>query len=143
MRVGLVACAKTKLAHPAPARELYASQLFRLASAYCADHYDAWYVLSAAHGLVHPETVLAPYDLTLATFGWVGRHDWAVGVREHLLRLHPAHETAFYAHAGRLYCAPLQAAGLVVVPCLEGLQIGHRLRWYTRTAAIAAGLPGA
>ncbi|MET1087465.1 MAG: DUF6884 domain-containing protein [Arthrobacter sp.] len=32
--VGLVGCASQKLQRPAPARELYASQLFRKASAY-------------------------------------------------------------------------------------------------------------
>ena len=58
--VGLVACASQKLQRPAPARELYVSQLFKKASAYAGLTCDRWYILSAKHGLVHPDTVLEP-----------------------------------------------------------------------------------
>ncbi|MBT2549736.1 hypothetical protein J7I85_15680 [Arthrobacter sp. ISL-65] len=59
-RVGLVACASQKLQRPAPARDIYVSQLFRKASAYAEKTWDRWYVLSAKHGLVRPDTVLEP-----------------------------------------------------------------------------------
>ena len=47
MCIGLVACAKTKQAYAAPARESYRYPLLRAAAAYCREHYDRWYVLSA------------------------------------------------------------------------------------------------
>lgn len=63
--VGLVACSSQKLQHPAPARELYVSALFTKASAYAEQSCDRWYVLSAKHGLVRPETSLELYDMRL------------------------------------------------------------------------------
>jgi hypothetical protein len=58
-------CAARKLDRPAPARELYVSQLFEKASAYATAARDRRYVLSAKHGLVQPDTVLEPYDVRL------------------------------------------------------------------------------
>jgi hypothetical protein len=44
--VGLVGWASQNLKRPAPARELYVSQLFKRASAYAELTCDRWYVLS-------------------------------------------------------------------------------------------------
>lgn len=63
--IGLVACGKGKTDHPAPAAALYNGTHFRKASAYGRDHYDRWAILSAKHGLILPETVIEPYDLSL------------------------------------------------------------------------------
>lgn len=85
-RVGLVGCASTKLRRPAPARELYVSQLFKKASAYAEATCDRWYILSAKHGLVHPDAVLEPYDVKLGanTRGQEPIHNWADRVRKQL-----------------------------------------------------------
>lgn len=58
LTVGLVGCASQKLRRPAPARELYASEL--KASAYAETTCDRGYILSTKHGLVHPDAVLEP-----------------------------------------------------------------------------------
>ncbi len=79
-KIGLVGCGARKLARPAPARELYTGTLFRLSSAYAERVCDEWYVLSALHGLVRPDVVLEPYDLTLTDVSIVGRRAWAAGV---------------------------------------------------------------
>ncbi|WP_328596834.1 riboflavin synthase, partial [Agromyces humi] len=42
--------AAQKLRRPAPARDLYVSQLFRKSSAYVEWNCDAWFILSAKHG---------------------------------------------------------------------------------------------
>jgi hypothetical protein len=65
--VGLVGRASQKLQRPAPARELYVSQLFKKASAYAERTCDRWYILSAKHDLVHPDEVIEPYDVRLGT----------------------------------------------------------------------------
>lgn len=75
--VGLVACAATKAAAPAPARLLYVSELFRRASAYAAATYDHWLILSARHYLLHPDERIAPYDATVAGMPKVPREHWA------------------------------------------------------------------
>lgn len=65
LTIALVACGKSKLEHAAPARELYTGNLFRAAAGHAEATADRWYVLSAAHGLVHPDAELEPYDATL------------------------------------------------------------------------------
>lgn len=64
-KISLVACLKTKLEKPAPARDLYQSPLFQKASAYCERTYDRWFILSAKYGLLDPKFVIEPYDLSL------------------------------------------------------------------------------
>ncbi|WBB94101.1 DUF6884 domain-containing protein [Verrucosispora sp. WMMC514] len=68
----VVPCGGAKLPHPAPARDLYVGSLFRhtLAAAEQSARLDGEaaglparvLILSALHGLVEPDTVLAPYD---------------------------------------------------------------------------------
>jgi hypothetical protein len=86
--LGLVGCSQRKLRHTAPARELYTSPLFRLASRYCDATYDRWLVLSARHGLIDPEQILAPYDANLNRLDRAGRDEWARLVL-HAHRLRP------------------------------------------------------
>src|SRR5690606_20391996 len=51
----LIGCAKRKHPAAAPARDLYASPLFRKGRAY-AEHAEVpWFILSAKHGLVAPD----------------------------------------------------------------------------------------
>lgn len=64
-RVALIGCGSTKVAERAPARALYTGNLFRKAAAYAEVTCDRWYVLSAKHGLVHPDAMLDPYDVKL------------------------------------------------------------------------------
>lgn len=65
--------ANRKAPHPAPALELYRSEFYRLGRSF------AWqfepvviYVLSAEHGLVHAETELLPYSMTMSALGQDG-----------------------------------------------------------------------
>lgn len=64
--VYLIACCKTQGATPMAARELYRSDLFVKSREFAEASASPLYVLSAAHGLVHPDSVIAPYDRTLA-----------------------------------------------------------------------------
>ena len=58
----LISCSKTKLDHPAAARDLYDSPLFRQSRAYAVASGRPWFILSAEHGLVGPDEWLAPYE---------------------------------------------------------------------------------
>lgn len=63
--VVVIPCGSSKLSYPAPARDLYTGPLFRKALA-LADRCDAdLYIFSAKYGLLHPDTVIAPYDQVL------------------------------------------------------------------------------
>jgi hypothetical protein len=141
-RVGLVGCASTKLKHPAPARELYTSQLFRKASAFAEATCDRWYVLSAKHGLVAPDRVLAPYDVKL---GRAHRdpdkdappiHDWAKRVAWQLAEVlddYALAEVEIVVLAGEQYRTFLRyAAGWRFEVPMKGLGLGEQLGWLTR-----------
>ena len=133
MHVGLVACAATKLDHPAPARELYASDLFQKAAAYCDRTYDRWYVLSAKHGLVRPDQVIEPYDLRLDDLSPAERRVWGALVLWDLLLLHQPDDpqvTRFHFHAGELYRNELARRMTGYEFPLRGRRIGEQLAWY-------------
>lgn len=88
-RVILVACSATKLDHPAPAADLYQGDVFRLLRR-IIEHpqmhglYSRWGILSAKHGLVMPEQVLAPYDVTLSAMPPEERRAWDAMVAQQL-----------------------------------------------------------
>src|SRR5262249_34991002 len=113
----------------------YASPLFRLASRYCTATCDLWFVLSARHGLVAPDDVIEPYDVTLRSLGRAGRLAWAGRVADQLNRrglLGAGHR--FVLHAGADYAEPLARIIGALQP-LKGLTIGRRLAWYRRHLA--------
>ncbi|MBU6280373.1 MAG: hypothetical protein KGN78_14125 [Actinomycetales bacterium] len=63
MILGIVACSAKKMPTPCPAWLLYSaspsfSQAYLAAQADC----DRVMILSGRHGLIHPDTVIAPYD---------------------------------------------------------------------------------
>ena len=76
-RIGLVGCVKDKTAVPQAAKDLYVSALFAGRRSYVERSSDSWWILSAEHGLVHPDEVLAPYNVTLKDAGRLARRSWS------------------------------------------------------------------
>lgn len=146
--IGIVACSKQKLAHKAPARELYTSQLFRLSLAYAEHVCDVVYVVSALHGLVKLDTELEPYDFEMSDRGGKRyREAWGERVASALIALHGKSFTTV-SLAGQEYTQPI-ARGLYthfgfgdsgwrgaedrpVIEPLAGMQIGQRLSWLSK-----------
>ncbi len=130
--IALVACASRKRTHPAPAADLYVSDLFRKARAFAERRANAWFVLSAQHGLVEPGDVLEPYDLTLNAMGVAERRSWAERVWTRLEPLVEPGDTVIFL-AGARYredlVARLAASGVRVEIPMEGLAIGKQLAW--------------
>lgn len=83
-RIALVSCAKKKRQERAPARDLYLSELFRRYRAYAIANANRWYILSAKHGLLDPDQVIAPYNCTLNEMSAQKRRDWATRVQRQL-----------------------------------------------------------
>jgi hypothetical protein len=130
--VGLVGCASQKLKRPALARELYVSQLFKKASAYAEVTCDRWYVLSAMHGLVHPDAILEPYDMRLGTNDRTSPpiHAWATRVRAQLeAELAGVEDVTLVALAGEQYRTVLHGSRWSFVVPMKGLGIGQQLGW--------------
>jgi hypothetical protein len=133
LKVGLVACSKVKAAGPRRACELYVSPLFQKAADYCRRHYDAWFVLSALHGLLGPDEVVEPYEHTLVGRPRLARQRWAAGVVAQLER-RGLSGARFYLHAGRAYASVLEGLLDCETP-LAGMGIGERLAWYSQAGA--------
>jgi hypothetical protein len=121
VRVALVSCVKSKRDSPAPAQDLYTSQLFKEFRQYAESHADAWYILSAQHGLVEPNTVLAPYERTLNKMRTADREEWAARVKAELVSRLPAGADIIML-AGERYRAAL-------VPFLRARVTKWKYRW--------------
>lgn len=140
--VGLVGCVKSKLAIPAPAYQLYSSPLFRGSRRWVEQTCDRWFILSALHGLVRPDDVLAPYDEELASASARTRREWSEKVLQQLQEtLEDIQGIHVEIHAGSPYRDHGLITGLtsrqatISVPS-AGLSLGQQLAFY------AAG-PGA
>ena len=138
----LLGCVKQKLDHPAEARDLYTSPLFRKERAYAEAAGCPWFVLSAQHGLVHPTTVLAPYDLQLSKTSGDYRRRWGKHVLDQLQdTAAPLAGKVIEVHAGSAYVDAIRdgliVAGADVVEPLHGLTMGERLSWYLNPAPMA------
>jgi hypothetical protein len=125
----LIACTKSKAPTAVAARELYRpSKLFRLSWQQAQLDGGHIAILSAKHGLVLPDRVIAPYNETLVEMADAERAAWARQVGEqftHLLGAASIAEVTFLA--GRDYREPL-------VPVFRGL--GLRVRVHPRWALL-------
>ena len=131
-RICLISCASLKSRAPAPAAELYRSTLFAKTRAYAEANTDAWYILSAEHGLLHPETVVEPYDRTLNRMTASERRSWAMLVIDQMHATIPASREVVVL-AGERYreniIAWMSARFQRVTIPMAGLTIGRQLQW--------------
>src|SRR5665648_43436 len=75
--VVLVGSVRSALHAAAPARELYTNALFVRRRGYAEASGRPWFVLDARWGLVAPEEVIAPSDVSLGDMPVPYRHGWA------------------------------------------------------------------
>ena len=130
--IALVSCVKQKQQRPAPARNLYTSPLFDKMRAYAKRSADRWFILSAKYGLLHPDTIIEPYEQTLKTAGAVAKQQWAIRVHGQMAEaglLQPG--VVFLWLAGRDYQCDL--ARLLTRyeqrDPMAGMRFGPRLKW--------------
>jgi hypothetical protein len=141
MRIGLVGCVKQKALVTAPAAELYVSPLFRARRTYVERSCDRWFILSAKHGLLHPDQPTAPYDEALTKVIRAARRAWSAKVVRQLEQALPTLDgETFEIHAGSAYrdnglLDALHLAGATVVVPTEGLSLGRQLAWYAATVS--------
>jgi hypothetical protein len=126
----LISCSKTKGDYRAPAGELYTSALFtksrRLADA-CGLSFS---ILSAKHGLLAPDDIIEPYDLTLKNASKDLKEEWGRSTAKQIeARLSSFKQLILFA--GSDYSDPLRSnmhdfSQRVSLP-LDGLSLGVRL----------------
>ncbi|GAC1454646.1 MAG: hypothetical protein PVSMB10_12550 [Pseudarthrobacter sp.] len=106
------------------------SQLFKKASAFAEATCDRWYILSAKHGLVHPDTVLESYDVSLGINYRSTRpiHQWGAMVKDQLgAELTGLDDVTLVALAGEQYRAAVRGVPWTVEVPMQALSIGQQL----------------
>jgi hypothetical protein len=137
--IGLVGCVKEKASVARPAKDLYLSSLFRGRRAYVEHSCNEWWILSALHGLVHPDDVLDPYDLALKGVSRSEKKEWSAKVLQAIdLGISPRAADTFEMHAGADYRLFGLEDGLhdrdcVVVNPTKGLRFGFQLAFYAES----------
>ena len=130
--IALVGCSGAKLKVPAPARQLYTSQLFRSALALADVRHDVVYIISAKHELVALDQVIEPYNRVMSDIAKEWRVIWGVRVWDSILRRHQNVARQIFIYAGKDYVRPIVRAGFHQAAFHEPLakmQIGQRLKW--------------
>jgi len=127
-----VSCVSRKASAPAPAKDLYVSDWFLKAHAYVEFTGAPWFILSAKYGLVPPDQVIAPYELTLNKMPVADRRRWAEKVFDQLAKQTQKPERILMLAGARYreFLEPgLTAMGVQVDVPMQGLRIGEQLSW--------------
>lgn len=143
MKIILIGCSKTKVntQELTAASDLYVSDLFSKRLRYAEENSDAFFILSAFHGVLHPDRCIVAYDVTLSDMQPNDVTLWHVGAARQLMERmvydfdnRSPKRVTVEIHAGRSYCSPLAeiltAIGFDVRLPLAGLGIGQQLAWY-------------
>jgi hypothetical protein len=77
----LISCSKSKGGHRDSARHMYTSPLYRK-SVLLTEHWGiSFSILSAKYGLLQPDEVIEPYELTLKGASRLKKIEWARSVQ--------------------------------------------------------------
>lgn len=127
-KIILISCVSKKRSHRAAAQDLYTSTLFTLNLRYARQlKPDAIFILSAKHGLLDPETIIDPYDVTLNKMSAASLRDWADNVRGQLAARTDLERDHFTFLAGNNYRKFLIPHLHHYEVPMEGLRIGEQL----------------
>jgi len=133
--IALISCGKNKLSENVAAKDLYIGDLFKKARKYSEKHHDQYYILSALHELLDPETSIDPYNYTLNDLSKEQIISWSKNVYQQIIdNIGESSEVEISIYAGdkyRKYLVPLlEQQGIKVNIPLKGLGIGQQLSWF-------------
>ena len=132
-KIVLISCASKKLGVPSKARDLYISTSFKFNLAYAESlKPDAIFILSAKHGLLPMDQIVAPYDETLNGKGTAEIKEWAERVLAQLRRVANLQNDEFIILAGRPYRRFIMPRLRRVKVPLARLAIGMQLQFLKR-----------
>lgn len=147
LTIALVGCSKQKNTPEhgyLPARDLYASDLFRKRVSHVESRGLPWFILSAKGGLLSPSVPVRTYDCTMSDLTEIEVAEWHLGVANQLMtalfydfHCQSLSRVRIELHAGQKYCEPLatflKTFGIQVSTPLAGLGIGEQLAYYKRS----------
>jgi cytoplasmic iron level regulating protein YaaA (DUF328/UPF0246 family) len=110
---------------------MYRGTLFRYAMKYAKKYQkaDKIFILSAKYGLLKPNKVINPYDMTLNGFGIEARRKWAKEVRNDLYKKVNLHTGMFVILAGTKYNEFLLPSLKHYTLPLKGLKQGQQIKY--------------
>ncbi len=137
-KVGLLATARKKSTKSAPVTEFYQSPLFQKTLEYALHHYDRMYFYNAKDGLLLPDDIMDPYDLSIKTLTHHQREEWAQKLITQFREQESPSRITVYLHGGSVYRKHIepqlqQYEYNYEVP-LKGLGIGEQLNWYQKNS---------
>lgn len=127
-----IGCVKSKKTKPCKASELYTSSLFRYSFRYALSltKRDKIFILSAKYGLVKPDDIIQPYELTLNSMNKRQRQQWAYKVYKQLVREGiDFNEEAIFL-CGKKYREFIMTKFTNAKAPLENLGLGEQLQFY-------------
>ncbi|MEN6385912.1 MAG: DUF6884 domain-containing protein [Phycisphaerales bacterium] len=126
----LISCVKTKLAIATKAKDLYTSDLFRKNYQYALTlDPDMIFILSAKYGLLSPETMIEPYEMTLNTMKLADRKRWSTIVLNELSKHTDLKNDKFVFLCGQKYREFLLSDMCNYEIPMEGLTNGRQKQW--------------
>lgn len=128
----LVSCVSKKRSISLPAKDLYISDWFQKAALYARMIGDTWFILSAKYGLLHPDQIIEPYNVTLKSMSKYQRQIWARRVLQDLNPLLLQNDTVVFlaGHVYREYLeGPLRQMDCLISIPMKGLRIGEQMQW--------------
>ena len=128
--IAFISCVKKKKMTPCAARELYSSDLFRKSLQYAEKHADKVYILSAKYGLLEPDDIIAPYEMTLKSMSVREQKRWAYSVYQKFIAKGGNPEESAVFLCGENYRKYLILKFPNARVPLKGLSFGNQLKWY-------------
>ncbi len=126
----LISCSKSKSGHRDLARNMYVSPLYRKSVVITEAWGLTFSILSAKYGLLNPDEIIEPYNLTLKGASKEFKTEWAMRV-DGQIRGSIERKKRLVVLAGDDYYAPLTEAGkndpLNWLAPMRGLSLGNRL----------------
>jgi hypothetical protein len=140
----LIGCVSQKGSSPAPAKDLYRSELFRRRRLWAEASGHPWWIASAKYGLVHPDEIIAPYDTHIGRLPPETRARLASQLGDSLERaLGSLRGRVVEIHAGEEYVLAfgpeLRRRGAELSRPLQGLLMGEQLAWYGQHLGLSGG----
>ncbi|HEX4932606.1 MAG TPA: hypothetical protein VFV33_05460 [Gemmatimonadaceae bacterium] len=133
--LALVSCTGPSQPHPARAREHFTSPLFQALCTFADRRAGRWFLLSAEHGLLDPDAVIAPSALVLDRKDVQGREAWSARVQAQLAPYLPGIERVLVlanARSREFLLDFLRSDGRAVEVPLDGMSLGAQLQWLQR-----------
>ncbi|MFA9418001.1 DUF6884 domain-containing protein [Natrinema sp. HArc-T2] len=134
--VALVGCGSEKREQQTEAKSLYTSSYFAKKRQW-AEGCDAWRILSAEHGVVHPETALEPYNTAMDDLTEADTQEWARDVMDDLRPFLAAFDEVVIL-AGSDYVDPIsdeiEQADVTIRWPFQGKRLFEQMEWLQHTA---------